>query len=466
MRLSDYGLRTLLTCCAMTGVLLLSACQSTINRMNDCRSGDWQLIGNKDGKDGLDRNFEERRRFCASVDADKIRAESAGLYETGWVAGNQQFWYKLGRDDGRKAYPVTQYLVQSTSATIRDQHTPLNQPSYEQGWQQGINEYWFDTGMNDGKAGRNASEEKVHATNVGSAGFRADAYRQGWSEGNYSYWENLGYQDAHVGIPDSTLTSHAAAAKSRELLVREDAYHNGWNREIVEYWKQLGWNDAVSGRDIQLRRDDARRRGLKIMEAEYQQQWQRRLMQYWEEAGTADGYGQPFQLEQRMNNARNDQVFVIPQTRDIYTQAWNRQNAAYCTVDNAFNWARQNQRMAIEVCPVSLQFRLQQALMSGRDYEDISHRSRALHRELGEHQDRYRDTEQRLNRLEAEIRRNQDDKNRPNNQDNVNTDRRNERDRNELRDQLQSLRRRIDDMRSRESRYEQQLQQIKRDLRF
>jgi hypothetical protein len=49
MRLSDYGLRTLLTCCAMTGVLLLSAV-STINRMNDCRSGDWQLIGNKDGR--------------------------------------------------------------------------------------------------------------------------------------------------------------------------------------------------------------------------------------------------------------------------------------------------------------------------------------------------------------------------------------------------------------------------------
>jgi uncharacterized coiled-coil DUF342 family protein len=89
--------------------------------------------------------------------------------------------------------------------------------------------------------------------------------------------------------------------------------------------------------------------------------------------------------------------------------------------------------------------------MSGRDYEDISHRSRSLHREIGEQQDKYRDTEQRLNRLEAEIRRNQDDKNRPNNQDNVNADRRNERDRNELRDQLQSLRRRIDDMRSRES---------------
>jgi len=454
-------------CCRVAGILALlslAACQSTMNRMADCKSGDWQMIGNKDGSDGLDPRFEERKRFCSYVDGDKITQESSTHYQQGWNAGNQQFWYRLGRDDGRNGFAVSQFQVQLRSPKIIDNKTPVQQASYEQGWQQGNHEYWYQTGFQDGKSGQTATKEQERALAGEAIGFRSDSYRQGWQEGNYAYWELLGYQDAHDGVPDSNLSSHTAAAKSRDLLVRPEAYRAGWDKEIVEYWRNLGWNDAVSGRDIYSRRDEAKRKGLKIFEAEYRQKWEERLVRYWAEVGASDGNGKPFQLEQRMANARNENVFVITQTRDVYTDAWNRQNAAYCTVDHAFEWSRKGQRMAIEVCRPELQGRLQRAVIGGRDYEDLARRAYQVQRDIDDQLDRSRDLERRLARLEAEIRRNQDDKNRPNTPENASIDKRNEKDRNELRDAVNMQRRRIDDMRGWAFRYQQQMEQLRRDI--
>ncbi len=448
----------------MLAVLALSACQSTMNRVNDCKTGDWQLIGKKDGGDGLVQQFEDRKRFCSFVDSDKIREESAIQYAQGWVLGNQQFWFQLGRVDGRTGLGVVNYQQQLKSEKVIENKTPLNPAYYEQGWQQGNHEYWYQTGFDDGKAGKTAAEEQSRARTGAEIGFRQASYRQGWQDGNYKYWENLGYQDAHDGIPDSQLSQHLQAAKEKDLLARPEAYRIGWDREIIEYWRQLGWTDAVSGRDVNTRRDDAKRRGLKFLEAEYRQKWEQRLIEYWTEVGAADGFGQPFQLEQRMASARSNNVFVIAQTRDAYTQAWQKQNAAYCTVDNAFEWGRQSKGMAVEVCQPAMQGRLQRALMSGRDFEQLARRHESTHRDLRDHERRARDVERQLNQVEAEIKKNREDKNRQNTQENQNIDNRNERNKNDLRDQLQSLRRRIDDLRSWEFRYQQQMDSLRRDI--
>ena len=133
--------------------------------------------------------------------------------------------------------------------------------------------------------------------------------------------------DAHAGIPDSNLQQLTTSAKSRNLVVRPDAYQAEWNREIPEYWRNLGWNDAASGREFNGRKDEAQRRGLKIYEAQYRQRWEARLIQYWTEIGTADGYGKPYLIEQRIAEARSLGYFVIAQTRDIYGAAWSQKNA-------------------------------------------------------------------------------------------------------------------------------------------
>jgi hypothetical protein len=111
-RLTSQNLRML---GLIAGVAMLSACQSTITRMNDCKSGDWQMIGRKDGEAGLTAQFDDRRDFCAKVDSSKVTAESGTLYLGGWTSGNQQFWYRLGRDDGNRALPVSQFAQQLKS---------------------------------------------------------------------------------------------------------------------------------------------------------------------------------------------------------------------------------------------------------------------------------------------------------------------------------------------------------------
>ncbi|MFZ6759746.1 DUF2799 domain-containing protein [Undibacterium sp. Ji50W] len=464
MHLTSNPAKHLILAVILAAGFLLSGCQSTVNRVNDCKLGDWISIGSKDGAEGLDKRFDDRRRFCSLIDGDKIKAESASNYEQGWAQGNQIFWSHLGREDGRNARAINYFDTQVKSDVVGRNGTPLNRPAYEQGWQQGNADYWYQTGLQDGKAGRNASEEASRARSGAAIGFQAPSYQRGWADGNYAYWQQMGYQDAHDGIPDSELASRVRAATANGLQVREDAYHVGWNREIVEYWKNLGWNDAVSGRDIHTRRDDAKKRGLKLFEVEYQQKWEQRLLQYWADAGNSDGYGHPNQLEQRMANARRDNVFVIAQTRDVYEQAWLSQNARYCTVENAFNWGRENKSMAIEVCHISMQGNLHRAVLGGQDYEDLSRKYNQTHADLLAHDDRHTDAERKLRQLEQDIKRDQDDKNRPKTEDNANIDRKRERERRELQEFLNASRRRIDDLRAWEFRYDQQMRQIKRDL--
>ncbi|MFZ6657510.1 DUF2799 domain-containing protein [Undibacterium sp. TJN19] len=469
MRIRIQQVRTIISLITITSAIaassiLLSGCQSTMTRVNDCKVGDWVSIGTKDGAEGLDKRFDDRRRFCSLVDGDKIKAESSANYDQGWLLGNYQYWSSLGREDGRAARAISYFESQSKSQTTQRNHTPLNHHAYEQGWQQGNADYWYQTGMQDGKAARNAGEEESRAKAGAAIGFQLAAYQHGWRDGNYAYWEQTGYQDAHDGIPDLELQGRAKKAASAGLLVREDAYHTGWSREIVEYWKNLGWNDAVSGRDIHTRRDDAQKRGLKIFETEYQKKWEQRLQQYWQDMGNKDGYGYPDQLEQRMANARRDNVFVIAQTRALYQQAWANQNARYCTVENAFNWGRQNQAMAVEVCNAGMQNQLRRALLGGQDYENLARRQRDAHNDLLVNNDRYEDAERKLRRLEQEIKRDQDDKNRPKNEDTANIDKRREREHHDLHDIMNNVRRKIDELKTWEFRYEQQMQQIKRDL--
>ena len=116
------------------------------------------------------------------------------------------------------------------------------------------------------------------------------------------------------------------------------------------------------------------------------------------------------------------------------------------------------------MCAPDLQRKLQRALLSGRDYQELGRKLRQNRDDFDDQSRRYRDTEDRLKRIEAEIKRNQDDKNRPDNKENANIDRRNNRERDDLRDALGEIRSRIDELKSWEFRYQQQRDQIKRDI--
>jgi predicted lipoprotein with Yx(FWY)xxD motif len=235
-------------------------------RMNDCKSGDWQMIGRKDGEAGLTAQFDDRRDFCAKVDSSKVTAESGTLYLGGWTSGNQQFWYRLGRDDGNRALPVSQFAQQLKSEKVVENKTPPQERFYVDGWTLGNGEYWFRTGDADGRAGSPVKLEQQRQQEGAAIGFRSDQYRSGWAQGNQGYWFQLGVADAHDGIPDSRFKEHEQNAKQREVFVRADAYQQGWDKEIIEYWRRLAWEDAVNGRDVNNRRADAQARGLKFSE--------------------------------------------------------------------------------------------------------------------------------------------------------------------------------------------------------
>ncbi len=445
-------------------ILPLVACQTTISQMHDCKTGDWNFIGNKDGAQGFDPRFEERRKFCSVVDSDKIKAESASNYQLGWEQGNQHFWTALGSNDGRNGQAISYFDTQAGSEKITSNKTPLNKTAYQQGWVKGNTDYWYGLGDLDGKAGRTAKEEQNRAASGQQIGFNQSSYQQGWANGNYAYWTQIGFQDAHDGVPDTELKKRAQAALVSGLFVREDAYKEAWNKEIIEYWRRLGWSDATEGRDVHTRRVDAKARGLKFSEADYVQQWEQRLIQYWRDAGNTDGFGKPNQIEERMSSARANNVFVIAQTRDTYNQAWTTQNANYCSPDNAFNFGRGNNRMAFEVCQASMQNRVRRAWTSGQDYEDLARKLANVDNDLASLNDRRVDAARRLDRIERDIRRDQDDKNRVVNNDTTNNDRKRERERQELRDFLQKTAFRMDELRSWNFRYTQQMQQIKRDI--
>lgn len=442
----------------------LMACQTTLTQINDCKVGDWNFIGNKDGSDGLTPQYDDRRKFCSYVDSDKIKAESGTQYQQGWEQGNHQYWLQLGQKDGRAGLAISQWNVQLQSEKIVKNKTPLNKPAYDTGWSNGNADYWYDIGDQDGKAGLPSTQENVRATQGMTIGFNLASYQHGWTTGNYSHWSQLGYQDAHDGIPATALKDRAQDARAKGVTVRPDAYKEAWDKEIIEYWRRLGWSDATEGRDANTRRADAKARGLPFLEAEYQQQWQQRLVEYWREAGNSDGFGRPNLLEDRMRNARRDNVFVIPQTRDLYNQAWTTQNATYCGVDNAFAFGRNHQVLAFDVCIGQQQNRARRAWLGGQDYAQLEQKLNQLNSDYAYKQDRYNEARSRIEHVEREIRRDKDDKNRPVNNDTAEQDRRRDHERHELWEFLQRMDRQLDEMRGWRFQFEQQMQQIQRDI--
>ena len=442
----------------------LSACQSTKIRINDCKVGDWGIIGNKDGDQGFDPRYEERRKFCADIDDVKISADANNNYRAGWQQGNFQYWLRLGTQDGRSAKAISHFTEQTTSDAIKKNHTPLNQLAYQQGWIAGNAEYWRSLGDQDGLAGQPANMENARATEGQQIGFNRLSYLDGWKAGNQAYWAHLAYLDAHDGRADTEFKQHALVAQRDGVQVREDAYRSAWNLEIIEYWKRLAWDDATQGRDVNTRRADAKNRGLKFSENEYTQMWQQRLQKYWQDVGKDDGYGKPNLLEERMANARKDNVFVIPETRDIYQQAWAEQNLRYCNVDNAFSYGQHNQRMALEVCASNQQNKLRFAMESGREYEVILQRQ-SFHRiEMQRVAERRSDAENRIARIEREQRRDQENKNRVTTPETAAIDAKREQEKRELRNFLRRTEWEFEDLRQADFRYEQQLLQIKRDI--
>ena len=462
--ISSLSSKLLLVCISSLVLASLAGCQSTKVRINDCKAGDWGVIGNKDGDQGFDPRYEERRKFCADIDDVKINADSVSNYRAGWEQGNFQYWLRLGTHDGAAAKPISHFTEQITSDAIKKNHTPLNQLAYQQGWSAGNANYWRGLGDQDGLAGHPANMENARANEGALIGFNRLAYLDGWQIGNQAYWTHLGYLDAHDGRPESDYRQRATAAQREGVQLREDAYRAAWNLEIIEYWKRLAWDDATQGRDVNTRRADAKNRGLKFAEIEYMQMWQQRLQKYWLDVGNEDGYGKPNLLEERMANARKDNVFVIPQTRDIYQQAWTEQNLRYCNLDNAFSYGQHNQRMAIDVCAAAQQNKLRYAWESGRDYEVILQKQRYQQDEMRRLADRRSDAESRLVRIEREIKHDQENKSRVTNAETAAIDSKREHEKRELRDFLRRTEREFEDLRQWDFRYEQQLLQIKRDI--
>lgn len=469
------------TVLAIISLSLLSACQSTINLTKDCQSGDWELIGRKDGGQGLLSQFDERKSFCARVEGAKFAADSAQLYAQGWQAGNQIFWSNLGHEDGKSGKAVNQFDVRSNSELVKENKTPVNQTAYQQGWQKGNADYWYLNGEQDGQAGTSASIRESRAQQGQSIGFNEQAFREGWASGNLKYWQNLGKTDAANGISDRELQQHSNLARAKDLAIRADAYQQAYDLELVQYWRRLAWDDAVNGVDIHGRREFARSRGLRLSETEYQANWEKRLQAYWQDVGAKDGYGHPDRLDERMANAVRDKVFVIAQTRDLYSQAWRRENQRYCTIDNAFEWGKNSSYMAVSVCDIALQYRLRQALQAGADYEQATRRLREVQRERHSVQKRIDELRGKVSRLEQEIKREQDkreqekrdqekkreqgDKSAVRSTESSSSEiQRRDRERNDTNSELNQLYPRQDRLRNEENRLEDELRRIKRSV--
>ena len=444
--------------------ILLTGCASTMRDIRDCKQGDWTQIGQKDGEAGSPAKFEDRRDFCAHYDEEKIKKESGALYLKGWQTGNYQFWNKLGFTDGRAPRPAAYYTQQVGNEKIVKNKTPLNPAAYEAGWQSGNAEYWIAIGDQDGVAGRPSNSELERQQAAGEITFRRDAYRQGWDRGNTAYWTRMGTEDAHNGVSDKQFFEHQKQANLKGLLVRENAYRTAWDKEIVEYWKRTAWADATNGWDVYMRRVDARKRDVKFAEAEYQAMWEQRLRQYWTDAGRDDGFGKPNQLEQRMANARNDKLFVLPTTKEDYMQAWLAENARYCSPQNAFEFGRRSAYYALNVCNAVMVGRAQHGYASGERYENVMRERVRVERDLSSMIERRRDVEDRLNRLERDIKRDRDNKDRPKNDENAKIDKKREQERDDLSRTIRDFNRKIDDLQMWRMRYTDQLESIMRSL--
>lgn len=451
---------------ALAAPLLLGACEGTMQRIADCKVGDWHAIGHKDGASGLHQNFADRQDFCANYESRTAKVDPSATYLAGWTMGNWDYWAGLGREDGRKALPLVQFDRRAGDNDAKKNKTPLNRPAYEAGWTSGNAEYWEGIGKRDGTAGtplaaRDAARSAAASQNIR---FNDAAYDQGWQTGNQTFWEDAGFQDARNGVPDSAFKARAATARAAGVRVQDKAYHAAWNGEIVNYWANLGTADAVSGKDFALRKREAQQKGLKIFEKEYRQAWENRLTDYWRQAGHDDGFGKPFRLEERIANATRDGVFVLARTRELYTAAWDAENARYCDPENAFALGRSNAGMAVDVCRSQLQGVMKRAYLSGQDFEAIGAKRAEAAAETSDLGYRQREIRQRLNRLEREIRSNLDNKERVVNEETTRQDKRREQDRRELISQAERVERRLHESRRREDRFESEMQRIRREI--
>jgi len=431
--------------------VLLAGCSASIKqRIAACKVGDWQQIGKTDGADGAPPNFAERKDFCDDhVDGGKsATADAAARYTTGWEQGNAELWSGLGAADGTRGLPQ-QFAARAAAEDMRKRKTPPNQGAYDAGWLKGNSQYWEGIGKRDGVAGQPLTAREAGRSQAAHIGIRFDdaAYSNGWQVGNRQFWQDAGANDASNGVPDSELQKRASSARSLGVQVQEDVYRAAWNGEIVNYWRNLGARDAVTGSEFGVRGREARQKGLKIFEAEYRQAWEKRLMEHWEQAGREDGYGKPFLLEERIANARRDGVFAIPDTRTIYTRAWEAENARYCVPENAFEHGRANRSMAIEVCGPPLRDKLKHAYFSGQDFASAEVRQRQAVEDARQIEARLYDGRKRLDRLDRDIRNNQPTKEKPATDESDKQNRRREQERRELVDHLRRLERQLDDAR-------------------
>jgi hypothetical protein len=446
-------------------ILLLAGCQSTQQRIADCKVGDWTAIGHKDGLLGEPANYADRKDFCDDHADKPAAADAAARYTAGWAQGNWDAWYLLGEQDGVQGQQP-QFEQRSNNDDVRKHKTPLNRPAYDGGWANGNSTYWRNTGQRDGASGQPSTQKDISRANAAAAQLRFDdaAYADGWRAGNRTFWSDAGYSDARSGIPDSEFRNRATAARRAGVDVQEESYRTAWNAEIVNYWRNLGTQDATSGKEFGTRGREAKAKGLKIYEQEYRQAWEARLIEYWRATGAADGYGQPFLLEDRINNASRDGVFAIPGTRDAYTNAWRQENARYCVPDNAFEQGRTNTGMAVEVCAPAVQNQLKHAYVSGQDYEITAVKYRQAVADANDLANRARDARNRLGKLEREIRANQEAKDRPANDETAKQDRRREQERRELNDYLQRVERQLDDARRWVERHDLQMERLRREI--
>ena len=449
-------------------IVLLAGCSAAVKqRIAACKIGDWQQIGKTDGLEGGPANFADRKDFCEDHDdgGKSATADAGARYTLGWQQGNTQMWTAMGVADGARGLPQ-QFGVRAAAEDVRKRKTPLNQGAYDAGWLKGNAQYWEGIGKRDGVAGQPIGSKEAGRSQASQAGIRFDdaAYSNGWQVGNRQFWQDAGANDASNGVPDSELLKRAAQARSAGVQVQEDVYRAAWNAEIVNYWRNLGARDAVTGSEFGVRGREARQKGLKIFEAEYRQAWEQRLMQHWEQVGKEDGYGKPFLLEERIANARRDGVFAIPDTRTIYTRAWEAENARYCVPENAFEYGRANRAMAVEVCQPPLRDKLKRAWLSGQDFATAEARQRQAVDDARQLEARLYDGRKRLDRLERDLRNNQPTKEKPATDDSDKQNRRREQERRELIDYLRRVDRELVEARMWLDQNELHMQRLRREI--
>jgi hypothetical protein len=447
--------------------LALLGCQSAaMQTVSDCKLGDWVAIGHKDGHQGLVPNFNERRVFCSVYESghDQGKSDSSANYQSGWVQGNWDLWSEYGHSDGLQALPVQQLTTRV--ASIPKKQAPANQPAYEAGWLSGNSQHWRNVGENVGNSGLALAQIETSRSAAASLQIRfdADAYTDGWTAGNRTYWYNAGFQDAHNGVPDSQLAARVAAAKQAGVLTQEAVYQSAWNAEIVNFWDNLGSQDAVAGKNFAMRKVEAQQKGLKIFEREYQQSWEARLAIYWRQVGKEDGDGHPFQLDARIARAASDGVFVISRTRELYSAAWEEQNARYCNVDDAFSRGQHNEHMAIEVCKSPLQGQLKRAYLSGQDYQVLANKNARVKGEIDDYTRTVSDTREKLARVDREIRSDLQNKQRVVNSETDRQDKQRAHEREVLNERLEQAEHQLEDARRREDQLKQQMLKLKRDI--